>query len=251
MNKTLITERFTKAIGTYTEEATAQRCIAEHMMELMKRHLHHFWPKRVVEFGCGTGNYSRLLHQHYYPQELLLNDICGEVRYACSELLQKGARFEQGDAEQLCFPKECDLITSCSTLQWFEDPNRFFERCSSYLAPGGYLAFSTFGGNNMVEIRQTTGQGLPYRTLDELVKGLQPYFDIVHAEEQTMSYHFEHPMNVLRHLKQTGVTGISAQQWTRGKLATFCEDYLDRYNTTRGVSLTYHPIYIIAKKRES
>ena len=251
MNKTLITERFTKAIGTYTQEATAQKLIANHMMGLMKRHLHQFWPKRVVEFGCGTGNYSHLLHQHYYPQEMLLNDICGEVRHACNELLQKGVKFEQGDAERLHFPEECDLITSCSTLQWFEDPNGFFERCSRYLSPNGYLAFSTFGLNNMEEIRQTTGQGLPYRTLEELAKGLQPYYDIIHTEEQRLVYHFDHPLSVLRHLKQTGVTGISSQQWTRGKLNTFCDDYKDRYNTTQGVSLTYHPIYIIAKKKQS
>ena len=249
MNKTLITERFTKAAHTYGHEAEAQKRIAEHMAALLGSHLHNFWPNRIAEFGCGTGNYSRLLFKQYFSKEMLMNDICGEMRHCCKELLEKGAQFEVGDAEHFCFPKECDLITSCSTLQWFDNPSVFFGHCSQYLGQQGYLAFSTFGLDNMKEVRQIAGYGLPYRSLSELIEGLQPYYEIVHAEEQVLTYHFDHPMSVLRHLKQTGVTGITSQQWTRGRLNDFCDAYQLQFKSSKGVSLTYHPLYIIAKKK--
>lgn len=56
------------------------------------------------------------------------------------------------DAETLDFPQGTDLITSCSTLQWFADTERFFARCHHFLSDGGILAFSTFGKKNMREI---------------------------------------------------------------------------------------------------
>lgn len=251
MDKTLIAERFTKAIGTYSNEAGAQKKIARHMAHLLQQHMHNYTPDRIVEFGCGTGNYSRLLHEMFRPQHMLINDICSEVRYACKDLTDKGVVFENGDAEFLAFPHQSELITSCSALQWFENPECFFMRCHEFLAENGYLAFSTFGKDNMMEMKGTTGSALDYRSLAELEEALSPRFDIVHSEEQILTYHYSHPMDVLRHLKETGVTGISSFQWTKGKLIDFCEQYSFKYQSANGVSLTYHPIYIIAKKKNS
>ena len=60
MNKQLIAERFTKAIATYPQEANVQRQIADKMIHLLTEHLPSPCPK-VIEFGCGTGIYSRML----------------------------------------------------------------------------------------------------------------------------------------------------------------------------------------------
>jgi len=80
-------------------------------------------------------------------------------------------------------------------------------------------------------------------------------------------------------LKQTGVNGLSTQssptgkqendlcssdnnsknnfknnlpqqQWTRRDLQLFCERYMQEFTQGTSVSLTYHPIYIIAKKKK-
>ena len=54
---------------------------------------------------------------------------------------------------------------------------------------------------------------------------------------------------VLYHLKETGVTGTGKQHWTRRELNRFCEEYIRLFGDNQSVPLTYHPIYIIAKKR--
>lgn len=251
MNKTLISERFSKAVGTYTVEATAQKEIACHMMELLNRHLPHFNPKVIAEFGCGTGNFSRLLYNRYLPESFLINDICKDMACSCDDLLKKGVVFEAGDAEHFGFPHHCNLLTSCSTIQWFSSPAHFFERCGSFITSDGYLAFSTFGPNNFKEIKATTGSGLNYLSQSELIEALIPYYDIVHIEDEHIVQYYQHPIEVLKHLKQTGVTGIQSYQWTRGKLSEFCNKYQLNYTDRQGVTLTYHPVYVIAKKKKS
>lgn len=248
MDKQLIAERFAKARNTYTREARVQQQVAEKMMQLLDMLPRRF--NHIVEFGCGTGSYSRILLNKLQPRTLLLNDLCREMEECVSELCNSSqVRFLADDAESLDFPKETDLITSCSTLQWFNDPSAFFVRCHRSLQADGVLAFSTFGAENMHQIRQLTGHGLDYLSIEKLQALLSPYFDILLAEEEIVSLPFDTPQSVLKHLKQTGVTGTEKRVWTRSRLQSFCEEYTQLFSDQEGnVTLTYHPIYIIAKK---
>lgn len=251
MDKQLIAERFAKARNTYTREARIQQQVAEKMMQLLIGKRNDF--RHIVEFGCGTGSYSRILLQTLQPETCLLNDLCKEMEECVKELCAPPSiRFVHDDAESLCFPEDTDLITSCSTLQWFNDPAAFFVRCHHSLVPGGVLAFSTFGAKNMHQIRQLTGNGLDYLSIEELQTALAPYFDILHVQEEVVSLAFDTPQQVLKHLKQTGVTGTEKKVWTRSRLESFCEEYVRLFNDANDkVTLTYHPIYLIAKKKSS
>ena len=65
-----------------------------------------------------------------------------------------------------------------------------------------------------------------------------------------LSLPFPSPQAVLKHLKQTGVTGTEKRMWTRSRLQSFCKEYTTRFSDAAGnVSLTYHPIYIIERKK--
>ena len=101
----------------------------------------------------------------------------------------------------------------------------------------------------MAEIRITTGQGVAYLSSDELYHSLTTDYDIIQCDEERIEQYFEGPKQILRHLKATGVTGISNPHWTPRTLINFCEQYGELFTTSQGVRLTYHPIYIIAKKK--
>jgi ubiquinone/menaquinone biosynthesis C-methylase UbiE len=125
MDKRLIAERFARARDTYSHEARVQQQVAEKMLQLLTERASPLF-RRIVEFGCGTGSYSRLLLHKLQPESLLLNDLCPEMKECLTDLLpQDTVRFIPGDAEALDFPEKTDLITSCSTLQWFNDPKEF------------------------------------------------------------------------------------------------------------------------------
>lgn len=250
MDKTLIRKRFTRAVGSYPQAATVQRDVARRMAALLRTYLPPSDCRNVLEVGCGTGLYTRQLLRNVHPQRLVLNDICPEVQYCFTDLFGSGVSFFGGDAEKLSFPSGQNLITSCSTIQWFNDPEGFFERCHRLLAEGGYLAFSTFGKENLCEITSITGTSLPYRSLDELRLSLSAHYETVYCSEDVVRLYFPSPIEVLHHLKQTGVTGIRRQAWTKEDLSDFSRRYTERFEQSdTTVPLTYHPIYIIVKKK--
>ena len=249
MDKTLIKQRFAKAVATYEKEAAVQRQIASHMVELMEKYLPEDVHSNVWEIGCGTGMLTRFYLNRFTPEELYLNDLCPEMQRYLVDLLDEHICFSACDAETLDFPSGQDLIISCSTIQWFEHPDQFLLRCRDLLTDQGYLAFTTFGPSNVKEIASITGTSLKYYSLNDLLINLSSFYHIVWSEEELVTCLFPSPMFVLKHLKETGVTGVSHNRWTKGQLDAFCQQYWQLHGcANKKVPLTYHPIYMICKK---
>lgn len=249
MDKELIRRRFSRGRATYTARADAQARIAGKMAGLISRYVPRDSQRRVVEVGCGTGVFTRLLLNQIRPESLWLNDICPEMEDCLSDILGGSVSFHPGDAEQAVFPDGQGLIASCSAVQWFVSPERFFRRCAGVLAEGGYFSFSTFGKQNLREIAALTGHSLSYLSLEELEATLRSHYRLVHASEELIRLSFSSPLEVLKHLQATGVTGVSRGVWTKGRLSDFCRRYEASYSgPDHRVGLTYHPVYIIAKK---
>lgn len=249
IDKNLITSRFSRAVESYDREAVAQKQIARRMGGMLDKHV----PRpcgRILEIGSGTGFLTRRLVEIFHPERLVLNDICREMSTCFTDLLGSGqAAFLAGDAESLPFPEGQDLIVSCSALQWFVSPERFFERCTRSLGQQGYLAFTTFGVDNLKEVASVTGDGLRYRSLQELEAALHAHYEVVLACEERICLAFDSPLHVLYHLKHTGVSAVRRQAWTRRDLQDFCDKYARLFGNGYPVPLTYHPIYMIAKKK--
>ena len=208
INKQLITRRFSRAIESYNREATAQKQIAGRLNDMLAHYL-PARPRHVLEIGSGTGFLTRPLLRTFHPEKLILNDICHEMSTCFADLLSdRQVTFIPGDAEQLSFPSGQDLIVSCSALQWFVSPELFFKRCNTLLSGHGYFAFSTFGKENLKEIAAVTGSGLHYYSLEELKKSLSMHYNIVTAGEERIRLTFATPLDVLYHLKHTGVTAV-------------------------------------------
>lgn len=251
MDKTLIRRRFARAAGSYLQTASIQRNIAQHMQEKIATCIPAGCQRKVLEVGCGTGLFTRLYLQQHVPDTLYLNDICPEVQHCVRDVLGAGVEFLAGDAEQLRFPSGLDMLVSCSAIQWFERPADFLVGCRRLLKPESYLAFSTFGKKNMQEIASVSSVSLHYLSVDELKHKLEPHYRVVYAHEAVERMWFRTPMEVLKHLKETGVTGLHSGVWTKGRLEEFCRNYLDRYALPDGrIPLTYHPVYMICQLKK-
>lgn len=246
-----IRQRFSRALSTYREHAVAQQRISKHLASLLPAYTNASF-KRALEIGCGNGGFTCELQRYARIEEWEMNDLCEACLPAIQSLFPHASPvFWAGDAASLAFSGPYDLIASASAFQWMEDLPSFFQKLASLLTPSGVLLFNTFAPGNLKEVKQLTGKGLAYPALSQIRSWLEPSFEILHEEETQMLLSFGSPMEVLRHLKYTGVTATAdGAAWTRGKQELFCNRYRQLFATvTQEVTLTYQPLYILAVKK--
>ena len=245
-----VSQRFTAAVQTYDQHAAAQQKICAHLLAMLKQ-THPLCFQRVLEIGCGSGGFTRLLQAEGAIGEWCLNDLCESWSSELTKWMV-GERWQWlgGDAEQMAFPGSFDLIASANALQWMKELPDFLRRLSTSLAPQGLLLFNLFTPDNLREVKAITGQGLSYPLPAEVQAWLAKDYRLLRMEEERIVLTFSDPMEVLRHLKYTGVTANATGVWTKGKQAHFCEAYRGRFATAEGkVTLTYVPLYLLARKR--
>ena len=246
INKALVAQRFAKAGQSYVEHAVVQKQISAQLFKYLKV----YCPQNlasVLEIGCGSGNLTHLFQTHFQFDQLFLNDLYEDVEQHFSTI--QNIAWLIGDIEQLNLPQSLDAVISSSALQWMTDLPALLQRIHDSLKPKGYLGFSTFGENNLIEIKKLTGQGLNYYSSEVLKQKLEESgFEIVFIEEEQKHLYFDHPKSVLQHLKATGVTATAkSHRWTKQSLQQFYSDY-QQFHDEQGFRLTYHPIYVIARR---
>ncbi len=253
INKQIIRKQFDKHLNTYESNAIVQQEVSEELVHLLK------WNKlsefnRVLEVGCGTGFLTRQFLSECKVKKIYINDFTSSALEHAKRAVVKfdisSYELLYGDAEFIPFPTRLNAVLSTSTVQWFKSLPQFFSKVSASLNPDGIFAFSTFGDENLREIRTITGIGLDYKTLNELTKMLETDFDIIALKEWKLKKVFEHPTDVLRHMKYTGVNGIQKVFFGKKQLSSFISNYKNLFSTDeQKVILTYNPIIIIAKRK--
>lgn len=249
----LIKSRFESNFKTYHKLALVQQHICNELSLLISKFC-HIEVARAMEIGTGTGFLTSNITKLYPNAEWYLNDLAPDSQTFIDEFLEhRNHTYMWGDAEEIDIPKNLDLITSASTMQWFEDINAFISKLSRSSSECGYIALTTFGQENFKEIEMTMGGGLKYLSRLELEAILiKNGYEIVHSSDYTKSLLFDSPIDVLRHIKATGVNSIRREKLTKSKLSNFENNYTNLFSLADGrVTLTYHPIIIIGRFAKS
>lgn len=250
-DKHKIGERFWKNKETYKQQASVQKILCEYFTTTLISY--DFPLQHILEIGCGTGFLTEEILKQIQPISYTANDIAENMKYEIDSIATKyhypNLTFLAGDAEKIKFPKQLDTIISTSTLQWFYDIPSFFKKTHESLSSDGIFAFSTFGLQNFIEIKNTLEKGLDYLPEQKIKEYLEPYFTIINCSEWTENLWFNTPHDVLQHIKQTGVSGFGGTYFGKEKLKIFSSEYKKKYETENKVSLTYNPIIFIAKKK--
>ncbi|MCL1514277.1 methyltransferase domain-containing protein [Parasaccharibacter sp. TMW 2.1891] len=184
--KTDIAARF-DAAHDYEQAAFIQKQCARMLAgRICQSHLLHP-PRRILEFGCGTGLLSRELVTAFPQAELHLTDLApamlDRVRRTLAPLpatvhlyVMDGEHPQPRDETGGGF----DLITSSLCLQWFEDRAGAFRDLVALLRPGGRLMVSTLLAGSLHEWQESCEAaaipcGVPdYPTLTQLQQDWPP-----------------------------------------------------------------------------
>ncbi len=247
-----IIKRFRKSLGSYDQNAVVPHKMSDVLIEKLQSESSKSFDT-ILEIGCGTGYLTKKIVQNIEFKSLILNDILEDVIKIISDSYDKNIcekiEFIIEDAETTSFPLNLDLIISNATVQWFEDFERFLHMSHYLLSDSGYLCISTFGKNNLCEIRELTGIGLDYMDTDEIKEILEDKFDILFLKSDINTIYFDTAVESLQHMKMTGINALENISWTKKDLRNFVELYESKFKVEGKVPLTFEPLYIIAKKK--
>lgn len=239
MNKEIVVRRFERSTDSYRQHAVAQSEIADELAALIRRCGLPSSPQ-ILEIGCGTGLLSVSLGRLAEESggELELWDIVDSrpipgVPFRCVDAETEIRDIPDG---------KYSLISSSSTIQWFNSPARFIREAMRALRPGGLLALSTFAMGNLVEVAQATGIFLPLMSEKDWRRTVDGLGEVLAIYTKRKILYFDNPVKVFRHLKNTGVNALSAKEPLLKSL--------DRYPREADGScrLTYLPIFILLRK---
>lgn len=193
--------KFYKKYDVYNKNALVQRKTAEKLLNLSKEYFDKRNFESIYEIGCGTGIFTRIFLKNFKAEKIILNDI-----FDVKKFLQDidYTKFILKDMDRENFPK-VSLIVSSSVFQWSKN---FEELVKNISKSCRYLVFSIYLEDNLLEIKKHFSISLNYMTAEEIENILKKYFKNIKKERETFIENFNSPIEALRHLHNTGVTGF-------------------------------------------
>ena len=250
-----LAHQFDRAAAHYNEAAEPQRLVIDRLVQLLEEHLpktkRHF--AHAFEMGTGSGLLTERVDQLLEVDHWTLADLSPALLAQVPRLRDPQPELRVGDASELSLESlDIDLFISSSAIQWLADPCAYLQRTVRELATEATVAVSTFGSDNLLELRQLTGQGLHYPSLATWHSTLQElgYSYEIHTERLVIP--FADPLAVLEHLRHTGTAQLPnapQQIHTPRQLREKKKKYITNFADELGrVTLTFHPVYIIINK---
>ncbi|WP_298448327.1 malonyl-ACP O-methyltransferase BioC [uncultured Marinobacter sp.] len=231
-----IAREFGKARDTYESASRLQRLMGDAMLERLEGQTDPD-RARVLDLGCGTGWFTRMLANLMPPGSVTGMDLSpGMIEHAGAHS-PPGVAWVVADAEAIPLPDQsCDLIFSNLMIQWCATPARVLQECRRVLRPGGKLMISTLLEGTLKELDQAWQKADPGQrhinrfeteaafrcsVLDEL-----PGADV---ETRTLLLPYASPLSLAAELKQLGAGYKHADRrqtvTAPGRFRAMCQHY--------------------------
>ncbi|MDO8663091.1 MAG: methyltransferase domain-containing protein [Candidatus Omnitrophota bacterium] len=152
MEKNTLVRNFSRYAHLYDSHAQVQNYTASLLLQEIK----DFEVNKILEIGCGTGNFTLLLKNRFEHAQIKAIDISAEmVKIAKEKLLGRKIEFVVTDARYLELSESFNLITSNACLHWFSNPQEVLSGYKKLLRRRGAVSFSLFGPRTFWELKES------------------------------------------------------------------------------------------------
>lgn len=244
-----VAHAFSRAAPHYRRHARAQTEMAQTL-----------WPhlptaaRRIVDIGCGPGDLTRALAEHFPEAHLLGVDLSAAMLDAAQQLSQRPQlTWLCADAAQLPLASAShDLIISNLAVQWCPDLTATLGELRRVVSPGGRAVINTLGPGTLSEVelawrRPGAPSGLlQFRDADchRLAAQLSGWSEIT-IEEVEERFYYPDLKAVMDSIKGVGAQlGGSATQRTRSDIRQARHRY-EALREPEGLPVSYQRLTLI------
>lgn len=254
IDKGVVKRNFSRCAPYYDKYATIQNLCALRLIgKIETTNLRH-----ILELGCGTGNYTRLLRKKFPQAKIRAIDISSEmIKVAQEKMNQKDIDFVAADAEAAYLQENFGLVSSNATFQWFEDLEKALLQYRDLLGKNGLILFSLFGSRTFLELNECLGELLG-KTISTNAQNfieqkrveaiLRRIFKGVMVEDKIYKEKYTSLPALLKKIKYTGVRGQAFAQkvfWSQRMLQALERIYRERYQE---IVVTYQAFFCQGRK---
>ncbi len=254
---------FSAATESYDAHAVLQREIGERLLA----HLNftRLEPKRILDIGCGTGYFTRLLRGKFTRAEIVAVDL-SEAMVQTTRLHHARRMPWHGHYRHICgnaaaLPlkaEQFDLVCSNLTMQWLPDPQSMLQEMRRVLAPGGLILFSTFGRRTLGELRQSlagieperAGHVLPFPDVTSLGDALMKLpIELPVTDTDLFTLTYPDTISLIRELKGLGasasaIRGRKKGLYGRDLIRRLNQEYSEKHRGEDGkIYATFEALY--------
>ena len=254
--KAAMIENFSKYASSYDKYTDVQNEAVGMLVKILPKD----GVAKILEIGCGTGNYTALLKKTFECARIKAIDISAPmVRLARQKVNDEKILFEVGDAEEIDLGGEYDLVTSNAVFHWLNDLEGIIGKAERSLRKGGLLVFSAFGPKTFVELKGSltsvaggnisiTPDFFPKRA--EIENTLRKFFKTVKITERLIRESHASLRDLLKKIKYSGTRGRRTDVrkiWSPDLLNKIEREYVLRFGS---IEATYQVFFCEALKCE-
>jgi malonyl-CoA O-methyltransferase len=253
-NRLNIARNFSRNAHLYDQYADVQLQAALRLVKSIKGN--NF--SKILEIGCGTGNYTLLLRNKFRPARIKALDISEKmISLARNKLKNQDIEFMVSDAEHICPGEDYDLITSNACFQWFSGLGGVLREYLKLLQKKGAIYFSIFGPQTFDELNTAlsclltdepiAAQG--FYDKSALTAMLKENFKSVKISEIYYKETLPNLKELLKKIKYSGIRGNGLSRkvyFSRTFLKKLEDVYLDKFQKIR---VTYQVFFCQGEKR--
>ncbi|MDX8381498.1 MAG: malonyl-ACP O-methyltransferase BioC [Ghiorsea sp.] len=163
INVNKVRAAFSGATSSYDSHAELQREIGRRLLAHLE--FTKITPNTILDIGCGTGFFTRLLSDKYKKADIFATDLSenmiNHTKNAHPKRLPWQRKYHHAVSDAVALPYQdasFDLVTSNLAMQWVPDVAAMMLEMRRVLKPGGLILFSTFGRRTLIELKQTLAQ---------------------------------------------------------------------------------------------